>query len=388
MKIKKYVANSMPEVLKLVKTDLGDSAVILNTRTLRKSRSFGIGTKGQVEVTAAIDEHKPSPSKKSLVKRTQPSPTSNPSRIIGNKTKPTSPTGEWAVQICEEIKQLRTTLQSSYSQPQDVFLPKNLCLLAQHMETVGLDRPIANLVLKKILHNPEKIGMKNLEHLQLRAAKILSDQFQPPIHTQLTQGVRSVIALVGPSGVGKTTSAVRIATHLVSQKPISIAFITGDTNRVGGLEQLRAYAGILGIPVDFAVTPEEMREAINARKETDLILIDTTGIGPLEENQIEALSDLLREAGPNEIHLVLDATTDLHQMRDTVKAYAEVSTNRLLITKIDETGRLGAICTLAVESKLPLSFTTNGRAVPGNLHLADPEVLSSTLFRRLNVSAK
>ena len=198
----------------------------------------------------------------------------------------------------------------------------------------------------------------------------------------LTGGVRSVVALVGPAGAGKTTAAARIGAHFSKEGETNVVLVAADTDRIGGLEQIRAYAGILNIPVDVVYTPDEMGEIIQSRRETDLVLIDTAGVGPMDSEQLAELKALLKEAAPNEIHLTLSATTGLQQMRDTVSAFAKLGIDRLLFTKLDEASRWGAACTLAVESTLPLSFTTDGRAVPGNLSPAAPTALSSALFTR------
>ena len=98
--------------------------------------------------------------------------------------------------------------------------------------------------------------------------------------------------------------------------------------------------------------------------------------------QMQILNDLLREAGPNEVHLVLGATTGLQQMRDALQGFDPVGVDRLLFTRLDETARFGAACTMAVESGVPMSYITNSRMVPGDLHPARPALLSTALFHR------
>jgi flagellar biosynthesis protein FlhF len=114
----------------------------------------------------------------------------------------------------------------------------------------------------------------------------------------------------------------------------------------------------------------------------DLLLIDTAGASPSAPEEMERLADLVREAGPSEVHLVLGAATGLPQMLDALRAYRQVGVDRLLLTKLDETDRLGAACSLAALADLPVSYTTDGRDVPGNLHAGDPEQLCRALFSR------
>ena len=408
MRIKKYVAETMPEALKLVKADLGPRAVILNTRTTRKNSKLGILGKGQVEVTAAVDDGKgteaqapgraagndrraPRPAAEAAEPRPAPEAAASrpaaarpPASQKARADRP-APGSEWADRISRQIQEMQAALQSAAStgsREGSSFLPGALGPLARQMEDAGVDVGLAQDVLEAILLDPGNAGLKDLKPVQERAVQMLARRFAPPLPIRLGKGVRTVVALVGPAGVGKTTAAAKIAAHFASQENARAAFVAADTDRVGGLEQIRAYAGILGMPVDVVYTPEEMGDAIRSRRDIDLILIDTAGISPLATDQIDALGGLLREAAPNEIHLVLSATSALQQMRDTAAAFSRIEADRLILTKFDETARLGAACTLGAESKLPLSYTTDGRAVPGELHPADAKALARMVFSR------
>jgi flagellar biosynthesis protein FlhF len=408
MRIKKYVAGTMPEALKLVKADLGPKAVILGTRSTRKSSALGILGKSQVEVTAAVDDtaavdegapaarpRASAPGKGDGAKaaaeakppKAQPAPRA-PQKARGapgpRQTAPPSE-GGWGERISRQIEELQGALQTTASAPpRDArpVLPGGLATLSQQMDEAGLERGLAEEVLTAILLDPGEAGLKALKPLQDRAVRLLARRFRPPCPTRLAEGLRTVVALVGPAGCGKTTAAARVAAHFASEHGARPAFVAADTDRVGGLEQLRAYAGILGFPVDVVRAPDEMGDVIRSRRDVDLILIDSAGASPLDSGQIDGLAAMLKEAGPSEVHLTLDASHGIRQMLDAVDAFARAGADRILLTKLDETDRLGAACCLAAESKLPLSYTTDGRAVPGHLHAADPEGLVRALFER------
>ena len=380
MRIKKYVADSMPEALKQIKADLGANAVILNTRTLSKSGAFGIGGKGQVEVTAAVDS---APPKKSPAPK-QATPTASAPQVQPRRTAPVpAPAADsgWE-RIARKLDGLEAVLRAgTKGGGEKLLLPGALASLSQQLESAGLPAALSQDILKTLLIDPGPTGLKDLQPLQNRAADQLARWFENPAPIRLGKGVRSVVALVGPAGVGKTTAIARIAAHFTSENA-RVLMIAADTDRVGGLEQIRAYAGILGVSVEVAYTPEDLGDVIRDRRDVDLLLIDTAGAGPLSHSQLAHLSELLKEAAPNEIHLTLSATTDLQQMRDLLAAFAPLGINRLLLTKLDETARLGPVCALAVASKLPLSYTTHGRAVPGDLQQADPQAIARDLFER------
>jgi flagellar biosynthesis protein FlhF len=389
MRIKKYIADSMPEALKQVKADLGSQAVILNTRTLRKSGKLGLGGKGQVEVTAAIDESGGALIKKRPAKKVsppapgeavQPSPSRPISRSIAQTLPGSTPDPKWADRITQKLEGLEAAMRTSSSRPQEkLLLPGALDPLAEQLRLAGLSDALAQDVLKALLLDPGPGGLKDLAPLQKRAGELMGRWFENPQPTRLGNGVRSIVALVGSAGVGKTTAAARMAAHF-SETGARVLLVAADTDRIGGLEQIRAYAGILGVPIEVVYTADEMGDLIRERRDVDLILIDTGGVGPLDQARLLQLEALLKEAAPNEVHLTLAATADLQQMHDVVAAFERLGVNRLLLTKIDETARLGMVCAAAVASKLPMSYLTNGRAVPGDFQQADPSMLVACLF--------
>ncbi len=410
MRIKKYVADSMPKVLKLVKDDLGSTAVVLNTRTLAKSGI--LGKKGQVEVTAAVDDNPRTvapakkqkaasktarkPARSSATARTaipSASPTRQaPPRPGRQDTAPRQPAAsrpepDALTRISAQLNELQAKLQNTGTQQTAEMLPELLGKIAIQMEQDDLDTALAQSIVKELLTDPGEGGYKTIGPLKSKAVRILADRMAPAKATVVTGKIRTVIALVGTSGAGKTTSTAKLAAHFVAQDK-RVALISTDTDRVGGLEQIRAYGSILDLPVDLAYTPDEMREAMHNRRDFDLIIVDTAGVSPIDDAQKQALQDVLREAAPNEIHLVLSAPTGLTQMRDTVSGFNDIGVDRLLFTRCDETARYGAACSVAIESGVSVSYLTNSRNVPGDIHAAEPTTLSKALFvRSLNGTA-
>ena len=404
MRIKKYVADSVPEVLKLVKNDLGPKAVVLNTRTLGKTGI--LGKKGQVEVTAAIDGSgrtaartgkKPARQAPEATAAAQPARQQAPRPRPATATQAPSPAPvarattadpNALARISAQLNELQARIGGSGAGVPAGVLPETLGKLASQMEQDDLDRSLASHVVKKLLTDPGAEGYKAAGPLKKRAAALLADRMGPTKETIVTGKIRSVIALVGTSGAGKTTAAAKLAAHFAGQDK-SIALISTDTDRVGGLEQIRAYGRILDLPVETAYTADEMREAMQKHKDKDLVIVDTGGISPEDENQKESLKDALREAAPNEIHLVISAPTGLRQMRDAVDGLKEVGVDRLLFTRMDETTRYGAACSIAIETGISASYVTNSRVVPGDLCAAESLTLPKALFvRSLNGTAE
>lgn len=397
MKIKKYIADSMPEALQKVKDDLGPRAVLLNTRQLKKDGALGLLSKRKVEITAALDDAPPpaqkAPAQAAAASTPAQPPARPPSRQPSSEdlrpaerpSEPRSSTpapqreapGEtaWADRLSKEIRDLkdslRTLTQAQNHRAGRLPLPGELRGLSRRLEHAGFEETVISSVVEKLLVEPGPGGFEDREKLDRQAARLLTHALPPPSATAVKGGLRTVAAFVGASGVGKTTAAAKIAAEFALRSQARVCLVAADVERVGGLDQMRALAGMIGVPLEVVYTPEEMSRVIRGRRDVDLILIDTAGIGPREQDKLKALQEILREAAPNETHLILSAATSAPQMADTAEAFQAVGVNRLLFTKLDETTRLGGVLTMASRSNLPLSYLTDGRSVPGDIRPAD-----------------
>ena len=413
MKIKKYIADSMPEALQKVKDDLGPRAVLLNTRQLKKDGALGLLSKRKVEITAALDDAPPPAQKAPAQAAAASTPAQPPARPPARQTSsedlrpaerptdPRSPTpdprregpgetawadrlsprregpGEtaWADRLSKEIRDLkeslRTLTQAQNHRAGRLPLPGELRGLSRRLEHAGFEEAVISSAVERLLVEPGPGGFEDREKLERQAARLLTHALPPPAATAVKEGLRTVAAFVGASGVGKTTAAAKIAAEFALRSQARVCLVAADVERVGGLDQMRALAGMIGVPLEVVYTPEEMSKVIRGRRDVDLILIDTAGIGPREQDKLKALQEILREAAPNETHLILSAATSAPQMADTAEAFQAIGVNRLLFTKLDETTRLGGVLTMASRSNLPLSYLTDGRSVPGDIRPAD-----------------
>ena len=393
MKIKKYLADSMSEALQKVKDDLGPRAVLLNTRQVKKEGAIGILTKKKVEITAALDENPPPargpvalPGTAQAPRPAQPSSTtralsSTPSAGPAARQRTPSAAGEtsesWAQRLSLDLQDLREALRVLTPSPDHrgrgaLPLPGQLRALSEGMDYSGFSAGSISSCLERLLIAPGPGGFEDGEGLKRQAARFIAESLPPSASTVVKKGVRTVAAFVGTAGVGKTTAAAKIAAEFALREGVRVCLVAADVERVGGLDQIRALSEIIGVPLHVVYTPEEMARVIRDQRQMDLVLIDTAGVGPGERNKLEALRDMLREAAPSEVHLILGATADPRHMTDAAEAFRTAGVNRLLFTKLDETFRLGGVIDTAAQSKLPLSYLTNGRSVPGDIRAADP----------------
>ncbi len=190
-----------------------------------------------------------------------------------------------------------------------------------------------------------------------------------PIKT--TPGRRRVVALIGPTGVGKTTTIAKLAANFRLRDGIKIGLVTVDTYRVAAVEQLRTYAEIIDLPMKVVTSSIEMRRALDELVGLDLILIDTGGRSPRDELKIQELKSLLAEAQVDEVHLVLSLTAGVSSLKATVEKFSSANTTALILTKLDEAAGMGSLLTAARKLPLPVSYLTTGQDVPDDIEAAN-----------------
>lgn len=186
----------------------------------------------------------------------------------------------------------------------------------------------------------------------------------------------TVIALVGPTGVGKTTTLAKLAATYKLRQGRSVALITSDTYRIAAVDQIRTYAGIIGLPLRVVLTPGEMGAAVDALSNHDVILVDTAGRSQHNSARIAELSEFLVAARPTETHLVLSSTAAPEVLFSAADAFAALKPNRVILTKLDEAVHFGVIVNVMQRLNSRLSFITTGQEVPDHIEPGRPERLA------------
>ncbi len=193
----------------------------------------------------------------------------------------------------------------------------------------------------------------------------------------------TVIFLVGPTGVGKTTTLAKIASHFKLNEGKQVAFLTADTYRIAATDQLAKYAQILGAPIDIVYEPKDIGKSVAKFRSFDLVLVDTVGFSHKNAEQKEALSQLLKalpERYTKKVFLVLSATTKYDDLKAIVDSYRELCEFSLIFTKLDETLVFGNIYNIRQYSGSPLSYVTNGQMVPDDFSALDSQRLVRVLL--------
>lgn len=203
----------------------------------------------------------------------------------------------------------------------------------------------------------------------------------------LHEGRPTVIALVGPSGVGKSTCVAKLAIEFSHTFRKSVALVNEDLRRPGADQQISNLANLIRAPMASIFEPREMVDAVKSMSGRDVVLLDTAGRSPRDARGLEELSRLLKAAGVDETHLVLSSVSSGRTLRDSVKSFSDVGFERVILTKLDESGAFGGILNLLTELPQGLSYVTAGPDYMKPIGVADSEYLADLVLGLAEVAA-
>ncbi|WP_447983482.1 flagellar biosynthesis protein FlhF [Nitrospira sp. Nam74] len=409
MKIKTYQAATMQDALQAIKAELGADAVILSTKQHPQGKTR-LGYK-LVEVTAAIDIEAPRVHVRSNRHVSQQSPIM-PDRTWHDepKTGVTMPFGDFlraslsggphAVpprqgtqlsgteinrrdpdwqSLHEELKRVQARLDARESGPSEHRPCPPECM--PYYEGL-IERGLEAKTVQALLHDV-RLGLPagpSAYHIHQALQTAIAGQVKTSGPLMNKEDRKKTVILIGPTGVGKTTSIAKLAAYYRQQERRSVALVTLDTYRIAAVDQLRMYADLIGVTLDVALTRGDALRCIARRNDADLILVDTAGRSPGDGVGMTEVRDILSLDHPVDVHLVLSATTRERDLKQYTTHYRGIPFNRLLFTKLDETTGIGGAFDLMRMTGVPLSYFTVGQRVPEDLELVRPERFADLLL--------
>jgi len=242
-----------------------------------------------------------------------------------------------------------------------------------------VEETIAQELVDHLRHKQE-LGPQDTSAFRAELARTLEDELRVAGPITASAGQGRIVALVGPTGVGKTTTIAKLAANYRLRENKRVGLITVDTYRIAAVEQLRTYAEIIDLPMEVVSTPREMREAKARLRDLDLVLMDTAGRSPRDEVRIQELKSMLAEAAPAEVHLVLSAVGGARSLATTAERFAAVGTTALIVTKLDEATTLGNLISVTRSCRLPVSYLTDGQNVPDDIQIAQVKTLAQLIL--------
>jgi flagellar biosynthesis protein FlhF len=440
MLVKTFQAASMPEALRMVKAELGPDAMILSTKKERTGGFLGFFSKQVYRVTAAIDPvRKPAPPAAPPVVYREAAPRERTAReemessmlaplarelkdlrekvesltrreeearaesklVDGAETEEQLDSGINLKNIprsdLEEIKKLllATLAKSQEGGAKDIqwptitdggglegqsgadLLPED-SPLSRELASSGVSTELIRKIVDTLNMLPLESGNQTVKG---RLSETLGRLIKFAGTLKLKKNSPRIIALVGPTGVGKTTTTAKLAAMYALNKGNKVALITMDIFRVGAVEQLKTYSRIMGIPLEVASTPKELEKAVEKHAACDLIFIDTAGRSHKDKEKLDEMKNFLEDKIPMEVYLCLSATTKDRELEEILKRFKIFQISKVVFTKIDECESFGNMVNLLMKDNLQIAYFTTGQRVPEDIEIATPAKLADMIFR-------
>ncbi|MEK6675122.1 MAG: flagellar biosynthesis protein FlhF [Planctomycetota bacterium] len=386
MKVKTFRAKTMADALAQVKRHLGPEAVILTTRTISRNRLLGLGASSDVEITAAQAPRG--------FPKLSPRPRVAPKPPIAALT-----------EARDELEVPTTGFENSARTSNSAVLTElgnlrsmvsDLLRESRRTQLGDLPDPLYDCYLTLVRNDVSEQTAKKLvddarramspENLNLHEA--IRDFLATAVQSLLPTGgpIRitntnqpTVVALVGPTGVGKTTTIAKLAANFCLRDHCKVGLVTIDTYRIAAVDQLRTYADIINVPLEVVMTPAQLRDALQKLSRCDIVLIDTAGRGQRDAIKIKELQRFFSIAKPSEIHLVLSTTTGDSVLMETMDRFKDIGPDRLIFTKLDEAVGFGGMLGCLSRANNRLSYVTTGQDVPDDIAVADAGMLAGRI---------
>jgi flagellar biosynthesis protein FlhF len=422
MRIKKFVGPDIKNVTNQMKQDLGSEAIVLNTRRLSKGGVFGTLGSEVVEITAAIDEQEDSGSMPYAARKqpysgrtregtedalvmnsaTQRTPQNAHSsnavegiRRVADEFEKRRSEGESPLprelkeraefyHLQADVQDIRTCLHEltvQLKQQQTPSMPDQLRSVFARLVDNEVDLRIAGDIISTLLSTFPGVQLEKPERIEERLMQVLAGRVTTGIANRQKAKRPRIVALVGPTGVGKTTTIAKLAAREKLLNRSKVGLLTADTYRIGAIEQLRTFASIADIPMEVIYRAADILPALKKFSTCDSIYVDTVGRNQKAKRDLHDLTKIISALKPDEVHLVLSASTSASTLDDIIDKYAVVNPSHFIVSKVDEAVTFGPLFNIVQRRKHSLSYFTTGQGVPDDIVTANGIMFAALLYR-------
>ncbi|MBZ0182637.1 MAG: flagellar biosynthesis protein FlhF [Melioribacteraceae bacterium] len=371
MQIKKFRAASLKDAISLMKEQLGEEAVVLSTKVYEGD--LKLGKKKEFEITAGFDDEPKT--KDFLIDDNEPISFPNSSKNFET-----------------ELKKLTNKIYGAANQTKDkkpekeiisAEKLKNKKAFSDFQEVIDIlkYKEVDDLLINTIVNQLKKYSMfLNKENIDNYVLSTISSMI-PTSEFKITKGkTPKTIALIGPTGVGKTTCIAKLAVISKILHNLDIGLISIDTYRLGALDQLKIFAEVSNIDFLVAYEPSEMKSLMQKLKKKDLVFIDTVGRSQKNTSLLKGINDYLNEVNIDEKYLVMSTTSTTKNMIDVADKFKSIKYDGFVFTKIDEAVTYGNILNVVNKFNTPIKYLTNGQVIPDDIIAADPDFIANLIY--------
>jgi flagellar biosynthesis protein FlhF len=363
------LAPSHREALDMIRAKYGDSAQVLSHKTVRMGGILGFFAREGVEVTGYI--------------RPERAPEAKPARAPDfeeekRKILSQAKADQALQQVLAEIRGIKDRLDERPAAAAEAEDHETIRRIDALLALNDFSEAFRREAISRLRRDFSLDALGDVEEAETAALEWVGDSigiWRGPEGPGAYGSMPRILALVGPTGVGKTTTIAKLAAiHAVGiggGKPQSVRMITIDNYRIGARQQIETYGGIMGVPVSCVETADDLRKTIAMHSDADLVLVDTVGKSPRDAVRLAEMQRVLAACGPKaETHLAISATTKASDMVQIMRQFEPFDYKAVVITKLDETNRIGNAISALAERGKPVSYITNGQSVPQNIERA------------------
>ncbi len=372
MQIKKFVAPTLKQASMQMKMEMGGEAVILGTRVIYGDSKTG--SKRMFEITAGIEEENIFETAEVDLKK----------KSLGSKKNYSSELQKLSDKIFinpihekDRVKPKSDLLNPSLNKNTNSDIEKELKEILDTLFVREVQKPIISTILSQLKQYKSYLHPSNIDSYVISSIASMI----PTYHFEVNAKKKAkTVALVGPTGVGKTTCIAKLAVISKILHNLDVGLISIDTYRLGAIDQLRIFSEISNIDMLVAYEPADMPKLINSFKKKDIIFIDTAGRSQNNTEQLKQMKEFLTAANASETYLVLSSTGTTKNMLDVSEKFKLFDYDSVIFTKIDEAAAFGNILNVVSKYDVPISFLSNGQVIPDDILSADPEFIANMIY--------
>lgn len=373
MNMLSFLGETPTAALRLAQEECGEEAIVISTKKISNATDNG---KDMYEVVVAIEDENSSSKSLEFAKTAVTKPSSKTNRPFQTKVYDFK---EEILKMHDALERVQKSIWDPKSQLYDLTIPPEFVDIYTLFEKNEFDQEMTYTIMKKTIKqlpvslksNPKKV----LDFFKLVLRRIIPIKYEMP----LRKHQRKIIMMVGPTGVGKTTTIAKLAARYAYKlgQNYKVGIVTLDSFRVGAIEQLQAYTNIMRLPLEIVKKPEDLSEAILRLKDCNYIFIDTAGSSQYDVDKIELINEYQKkvEELPIEKILVMPANVKQSDLLDIYANYSRLNIDYLTFTKLDETKSFGNLISFAHKTKKSITYFSIGQNVPDDLIVSDSSFL-------------